>query len=107
VGTFYNGSWTAPGLTNESRQFRITHPFHPLRGREFDLVEHKCIYAESYLFFYDSFGHLLQIPAVWTDFLKTDAFIKVAAGRSPLHADYLLQLVEVLRHLRKETSDDV
>ena len=71
------------------------------------MVEHKCIYAESYLFFYDPFGHLLQIPAAWTDFLKTDAFVEVAAGRSALHADYLLQLVEVLRHVRKEPSSDV
>ena len=34
-------------------------------------------------------------------------FVEVAGGRSALHADYLLQLAEVLRHLRKETSGDV
>lgn len=104
---YYNSPRTALSLRDEGRRFRITHPFHPLCGREFGLVEHKCIYAESYLFFYDPFGHFLQIPAVWTDFLESDAFIELAAGRSPLHADYLLQLVEVLRHLRKETSGDV
>jgi Family of unknown function (DUF5372) len=107
VDTFYNDSWTAPNLKDERRRFRISHPFHPLCGREFDLVEHKCIYAESYLFFYDPSGHLLQIPAVWTNFLKSDAFIEVAAGRSALHADYLLQLAEVLRHLRQETPGEV
>ena len=82
-------------------------PFHPLRGKQFDLVEHRCIYAESYLFFYDPFGRLLQIPAVWTDFLKTDAFVEAAVGRSPLPAGSLLELAELLKQLRKERSDDV
>ena len=86
---------------------RITHPFHPLCGKQFGVVEHKCIYAESYLFFYDSFGHLRQIPAVWTDFLKIDAFVEVAAARSALHAYFLLELAELLKHVREEKSGDV
>ena len=105
VAICYNGSWTAPRSGDKRRHVRITHPFHPLRGKQFELIEHKCIYAESYLFFYDPFGRLLQIPAVWTDFLKTDAFVEAAVGRSPLHAGCLLELAELLKHLRKERSD--
>ena len=103
----YNGPWTAPNTGDKRRHVRITHPFHPLRGKQFELIEHKCIYAESYLFFYDPFGRLLQIPAVWTDFLKPDAFVEAAVGRSPLHAGRLLELAELLKHLRKERSDNV
>ena len=102
-----NSSSTAPNRTDKRRKVRITHPFHPLCGKQFDVVEHKYIYAESYLFFYDSFGHLRQIPAVWTDFLKIDAFVEVAAARSALHAYFLLELAELLKHVREERSGDV
>ena len=50
-------------------------------------------------------GHLRQIPAVWTDFLKTDTFVEVAAGRSTLHADFLLELAELLKQLKEGSSD--
>jgi hypothetical protein len=107
AGICYNGPWTAPNTGDKRHHVRITHPFHPLRGKQFELIEHKCIYAESYLFFYDPFGRLLQIPAVWTDLLKPDAFVEAAVGRSPLHAGRLLELAELLKHLRKERSDNV
>jgi Family of unknown function (DUF5372) len=80
---------------------RITHAFHPLCGQEFDLIEHKSVFGESYLFFCHPSGHLRQIPAVWTDFLKTDAFVEVAAGRSTLHADFLLELAELLKQVKE------
>ena len=107
MGICCNSSSTAPNRTDKRRKVRITHPFHPLRGKQFELVEHKCIFAESYLFFYDPFGHLLQIPAVWTDFLKSDAFVEVAAARSALHADFLLELAELLEQVKEERSRDV
>jgi Family of unknown function (DUF5372) len=52
-------------------------------------------------------GDLRQIPAVWTDFMKTDAFVEVAAGRSTLHAGFLLELAELLKHLKEGSSDRV
>ena len=100
-GICYNGPSTAPNSSDKHRRVRITHPFHPLCSKEFDLIEHKCLFGESYLFFCHPSGHLRQIPAVWTDFLKTDAFVEVAAGRSSLHADFLLQLTELLKQLKE------
>ena len=56
----------APVARKECRQIRITHPFHPLHGRHFELIEHRFIFTESYLYFHDDSGHLREIPAVWT-----------------------------------------
>lgn len=105
--TSFNDLSIAPVTREEGRRVRITHPFHPLNGKQFDLIEHRCIFAESYVYFHDDCGHLREIPAVWTDFVKGDAFVEMAAGRSPLHARRLLELADLVEHMVKETSHDV
>jgi len=92
---------------NETRRFRITHPFHPYRDREFDLIEQQGISVHSILLFQDEAGYLQRIPAVWTDLVEGDVFGEVAAGRSALHADCLWPLAELLQQLRKEPTHDV
>jgi hypothetical protein len=37
-----------------------------MSGKQFDLVEHRCIFAESFVYFHDSDGHLREIPSAWT-----------------------------------------
>ena len=85
---------------------RITHPFHPLRGQQFDLIEHRCIFAESYVYFPDEDGFLREVPALWTDFLPPDAFVERAAGRSPLHAGSLVELARLVEHLTQELDHE-
>jgi hypothetical protein len=102
VATCLNGLTIAPQIPGASRRFRITHPFHPLSGKQFDLVEHRSIFAQSYLYFHDDCGHLREIPASWTDFVKEDALVEMADGRSPLHAGCLLELAELVQHLAGE-----
>ena len=46
------------------------------------------------MYFHDEDGHLREIPAAWTNFVKGDAFVEIAAGRSQLHAGCLLELAE-------------
>jgi hypothetical protein len=70
-----------------------------LRGNRFDLVEHRCIFRESYVYFHDESGQLREIPAAWTDFVAEDVFVQLAAGRSPLHAGCLLELAALLDQL--------
>jgi hypothetical protein len=72
-----------------------------MSGKQFDLVEHRCIFAESFVYFHDSDGHLREIPSAWTDFVKGDAFVKMASGRSQLHAGSLLELVDLIDRLGK------
>ena len=86
---------------------RITHPFHPLKDRQFELIEHRSIFGASYVYFHDDCGQLREIPAVWTDFVKGDVFVEMAAGRSPLHAGTLLELAELVERMAGELGDDV
>ena len=107
LATYFNALSTAPGSGEKVRRLRITHPFHPLKDKQFDLVEHRCIFGESYLYFYDDRGFLREIPAVWTDFLKTDVFAELADGRSPLHAETLLELADLVERWAKELGGHV
>jgi len=78
----------------------VTHPFHPLHGREFELIEYRQAWGEKRVYFLDSSGQMQRLPASWTDVAGEDPFVAVAAGRSPLRLEDLLQLVDLLDRLR-------
>ena len=103
--TSFNAPPIAPIPREELHRIRITHPFHPLSGKQFYLIEHRCIFTESFVYFHDGDGHLREIPAAWTDFVKSDAFVEMAAGRSQLHAGSLLELIDLIDRLRKVRAD--
>jgi hypothetical protein len=82
----------------------VTHPFHPLAGREFDLVVRKNNWAEDRVFFFNDDGQLVSIPAGFTDVDPPDPFVAVSAGRSAFRVEDLLELatqVEGLRPVRR------
>jgi Family of unknown function (DUF5372) len=76
-------------------RFRITHPFHPLRGAEYELVTRKLTWGEDRVFYYDTSGKLKSLLTNVTDVVSTDAFHRVSAGRSAFRVDDLVEL----RHL--------
>ena len=53
------------------------------------------------MYFHDGDGHLREIPAAWTDFVKGDAFVELAAGRSQLHSGCLLKLCDLVGQMEK------
>jgi Phage integrase family/Family of unknown function (DUF5372) len=57
----------APPASGEAQTFRVTHPFHPLRGRTFQLVDCRQTWGEDRVYFYDDSGHLARLPLQWTD----------------------------------------
>ena len=59
------------------------------------------------MYFHDGDGHLREIPSAWTDFVKGDAFVELAAGRSQLHAGSLLELIDLIDRLRKVRAEGV
>lgn len=79
----------------------MTHPFHPLCGQEFELIEYHQAWGEDRVYFQDSSGQLQRLPAAWTDVVGEDPFIVVAAGRSPLRVAELLRLVDLILSLRR------
>jgi len=79
---------------------RVTHPFHPLSGRDFDLVVRKKNWAEDRVFFFCDDGQLRSMPAGWTDVDPADPFVAVAAGRSMFRMEDLVALASLLDGLR-------
>ncbi len=79
---------------------RVTHPFHPLAGHEFDLVVRKNNWAEDRVFVFVDDGALTSIPAGWTDVDPPDPFDVVSAGRSAFRVTDLLALASLLEGIR-------
>jgi hypothetical protein len=75
---------------------RVTHPFHPLAGQEFEFVKRRRNWRADRVYFYDGGGALVALPAEWTDAVPADPFVVVSAGRSPFHVAALLELAELL-----------
>ena len=73
-------------------RFRITHPFHPLRGAEYELVTRKLTWGEDRVFYYDPDGKLKSLLTNVTDVVSIDAFDRISAGRSAFRVDDLLEL---------------
>ncbi|MDA8185204.1 MAG: DUF5372 family protein, partial [Actinomycetota bacterium] len=86
-------------------RFRITHPFHPLKGEEYELVGFAHTWGEHRVFFRKPGDQrVCSLPAGWTDVEAPDAFVVVAAGRSLFRPEDLLalaDLVEGLRHTKR------
>jgi hypothetical protein len=83
---------------------RVTHPFHPLAGREFEFVKRRRNWRQDRVYFCDGAGELVSLPAEWTDVVAADPFVVGAAGRSPFHVAGLLELSEMVARLSAERS---
>jgi hypothetical protein len=80
----------------------VTHPFHPLYGRKFQLIEYHQAWGEERVYFLDSSGQLVRLPASWTDAMGEDPFVALAAGRSPLRVRELLRLADLISRLDRK-----
>lgn len=80
----------------------MTHPFHPLRGRVFQLESCRHAWGEARVYFYDEEGQLRHLPATWTDIAETDPFVAVASGRAHFRPSDLLSLSRLVRELDEE-----
>ena len=84
-----------------SGRFRITHPFHPLCGSEYELVMRKLTWGEDRVFYYESSGKLKSLMTNVTDVVPSDDFGRISAGRSAFRMDDLLEL----RHLFRQAPN--
>ena len=74
----------------------MTHPFHPLFGREFELLEYRNNWGEDRVYFHDGEGQLRSILASCTDAGRADPFVEISAGRSFFRYEDLVQLAALL-----------
>ena len=90
----------APDADREERRFRVTHPFHPLFGREFELVHYRQCWGEDRVFYLDEGEELRSLPARWTSAVAADPLVVVSAGRSMFRVADLLELSKLAREPR-------
>lgn len=78
---------------------RVTHPFHPLRGRQLVCVgERYNRYGTRLLLRVDE-EHVCSVPRQWTDVVAPDLEVIVGEGRALLRVADLLELADLVAHL--------
>lgn len=93
---------TAPYRVSIGEEFTIVHPFHPLSGKKFELINFTDCWSRKRAFYIDDNNNLSSVPVEWTDVLSPDPFIHISDGRSSLHAFALLELAELINILKKK-----
>ena len=87
-------------VPHREQQFgRVTHPFHPLFGRRFELLTVRQTWGEDRVFFYEEHDVLKALPARWTDAGTPDPFVVLAAGRAYFRPEDLVALSQLLERL--------
>lgn len=84
-----------------SQCFRITHPFHPQVGQEFEAVERRSIRTKDRVFYQDGSGCLRSISASFTDLVTPDSVVTIGAGRSRFRVVDLLAIRRLMEDLRR------
>ena len=81
---------------------RITHPFHPLTGRELDLVRVNHNWHEERVCLEAADGQLLWwLPRRWTSLEPPEPFVQASAGKAAFRSADLLELAALLERLRE------
>jgi hypothetical protein len=75
----------------------VTHPFHPLFGREYDLIHYRQFWGEDRVVYVDETGEARSLPACWTSAVAEDPAVVVAAGSSHFRVADLVKLVKLVR----------
>jgi hypothetical protein len=86
---------TAPNANEARQSFTVTHPFHPWRGRRFELIECRRRWGQWRVYYLNPKGHLAYFPASWTDAGPKDPFVEQAQGRAIARVEDLLELVKM------------
>jgi hypothetical protein len=82
----------------------ITHPFHPLHGRRYQILKSRRVSGKDTLILKDPGGGTFAVDRDWTNLADFSA--SNVQGRSPLILDYtaLLKLVNLLVELSSHTT---
>jgi hypothetical protein len=86
------------------RLVRVTHPFHPLCGRELACVgERYNRYGRRLLLRIDEVA-VCSVPPQWTDLAAPDPEIVLGQGRALFRVADLLELARLVDQIRKRGS---
>ena len=93
--------WTTPSTAGDRndppRTFRISHPFHPLKGSEHELVTWRKNWGEDRAYYHDEEGRLRSIPVAWTDLSAAEATLVADGEQVQFRLRDLLELIDLIR----------
>ena len=90
------GLRTAPIVSFLLPRFKVTHPYHPLFGKEFDLVGYRNSWKKICVDYVDEAGLQISIPLDWTNAGGVDPFLDCSQGRSHFRTEELLRLSDLI-----------
>ena len=79
---------------------RVTHPFHPQCGREFDVVTFRQNWGDERVYIRGPDDQLISLPVAWTSMGTVSPFVVIAAGRSLFQFEDLLELSRLLEQFK-------
>ena len=92
---------TTPFVAQLPQKIRITHPFHPLCRREYDLVGYRRSWANECVDLIDQKEQLVTVALAWTDAAEPDPFVVLSAGRAYFRTEDLVRLVHLIEGLQE------
>ena len=79
----------------------VTHPFHPLHGKELELIDRRRTWGKDRVYLQDEDGQVFRLPASWTGAEGQDPFVALSGGRSHFRPKDLLRLVALVSQIRE------
>ena len=84
----------------------MTHPFHPLYGQQFEILNYRHNWGEYRVSFYETPEHVRSLPAAWTSVAPADPSVVLAAGRAAFRVADLLTLSHLIRRIEEGRKED-
>jgi hypothetical protein len=78
----------------------ISHPFHPLRGRRFEVLKKRRVAGVDTLILRELERGTFSVPREWTDWADPSPYDSLTLPPHRLAADSLFELVALLDALR-------
>jgi hypothetical protein len=77
----------------------VRHPFHPLRGRRFEVLKKRRVAGVDTLILHERERGSFSIARQWTDWAEPSMYELLGLPPSRLRAESLFELVTLLEHL--------
>ena len=86
---------------NGRKTFKITHPFIPQYGNEYEFIDRRLNWGEDRVVYINKKGDIATVLTSWTDVIEPDIFVLQSAGRSNFRSSDLIELSKLLKYLKK------
>jgi len=84
----------------------VTHPFSPLRGQSFQVIDRRKRFGSDSLLVVNQNGEWLRLSASWTDLAAADPFVAMCNQRTEFRFEDLMALRQVLDQVGRSSARD-